>query len=307
MSSDIESFTAHLQSSKRILALLGAGLSASSGLPTFRGAGGLWRTHDAISLATPEAFSRDPGLVWQFYSYRRHMALKAQPNRAHLALAELARKHPGFLALSQNVDGLSQRAKHPSEKLQLLHGSLFNVKCTSFYCSYHGENFIDPIAPALRIPLDESDPTTKDALHTKQAQKELDIADAEVRLPSVTIADLPICPKCHEGLLRPGVVWFGESLPSKVLNTVDSFIDDSAKIDLIMVIGTSASVYPAAAYVDDARAKGARVAVINADRADEPAGGLDDNDWFFEGDAAQIVPEILKSIIGEVEQPTETI
>ena len=105
MSSDIETFAAHLQSSKRILALIGAGLSASSGLPTFRGAGGLWRTHDATSLATPEAFSRDPGLVWQFYSYRRHMALKAQPNRAHLVLAELARKHPGFLALSQNVDG----------------------------------------------------------------------------------------------------------------------------------------------------------------------------------------------------------
>lgn len=107
MSSDIESFTTHLQSSKRILALLGAGLSASSGLPTFRGAGGLWRTHDAISLATPEAFSRDPALVWQFYSYRRHMALKASPNRAHFALAELAKKHPGFIALSQNVDGKS--------------------------------------------------------------------------------------------------------------------------------------------------------------------------------------------------------
>jgi NAD-dependent deacetylase sirtuin 5 len=144
-------------------------------------------------------------------------------------------------------------------------------------------------------------------LHAKQDQKELDIADAQVHLPSVKAADLPTCPKCHEGLLRPGVVWFGESLPSKVLNTVDSFINDSAKIDLIMVIGTSASVYPAAAYVDDARAKGARVAVINADRADEPAGGLDDNDWFFEGDAARIVPEILKSVIGEVEQPTETL
>lgn len=107
MSADLESFSAHLQSSKRILALLGAGLSASSGLPTFRGAGGLWRTHDAVSLATPEAFDADPGLVWQFYSYRRHMALKAQPNRAHLALAELARKREGFMTLSQNVDGKS--------------------------------------------------------------------------------------------------------------------------------------------------------------------------------------------------------
>lgn len=102
---DLESFSTYLQSSDRILALLGAGLSASSGLPTFRGAGGLWRSHDAISLATPEAFNADPALVWQFYSYRRHMALQAQPNRAHLALAELAKRKEHFITLSQNVDG----------------------------------------------------------------------------------------------------------------------------------------------------------------------------------------------------------
>jgi NAD-dependent deacetylase sirtuin 5 len=102
---DLESFQQHLQQSTRILSLLGAGLSASSGLPTFRGAGGLWRTHDATQLATPEAFDRDPGLVWQFYSYRRHMALKAKPNPAHYALAELAKKKDGFITLSQNVDG----------------------------------------------------------------------------------------------------------------------------------------------------------------------------------------------------------
>jgi NAD+-dependent protein deacetylase sirtuin 5 len=102
---DIQDFHHHLNSSKRILALLGAGLSASSGLPTFRGAGGLWRTHDATELATPEAFDADPGLVWQFYSYRRHMALKAKPNPAHYALAELAKKLPGFRTISQNVDG----------------------------------------------------------------------------------------------------------------------------------------------------------------------------------------------------------
>lgn len=107
MSADFESFSAYLQGSNRILALLGAGLSASSGLPTFRGAGGLWRTHDAMSLATPEAFHADPALVWQFYSYRRHMSLQARPNKAHLALAELARKKDGFMTLSQNVDGNS--------------------------------------------------------------------------------------------------------------------------------------------------------------------------------------------------------
>ena len=109
---DLESFTSHLQSSTRILALLGAGLSASSGLPTFRGAGGLWRNNDATSLATPEAFDRDPGLVWQFYSYRRHMALQAQPNPAHYALAQLAKQRSGFVTLSQNVDGTWQYHPH---------------------------------------------------------------------------------------------------------------------------------------------------------------------------------------------------
>ena len=102
---DLQSFKESLNGSRRILALLGAGLSASSGLPTFRGAGGLWRSYPAQELATPEAFEADPGLVWQFYSYRRHMALKAAPNKAHYALAELARKNKDFITLSQNVDG----------------------------------------------------------------------------------------------------------------------------------------------------------------------------------------------------------
>ena len=106
-SADLESFSTHLKSSTNILALLGAGLSASSGLPTFRGAGGLWRNHDATMLATPEAFDADPALVWQFYNYRRHMALEAKPNKAHYALAELARKRANFITLSQNVDGIS--------------------------------------------------------------------------------------------------------------------------------------------------------------------------------------------------------
>ena len=113
-SNDIKEFHDHLKQSTRVLALLGAGLSASSGLPTFRGAGGLWRTHDSTSLATPDAFEEDPGLVWQFYNYRRHMALSVQPNPAHYALAALAKKMPGFQCLSQNVDGLSQRADHPA-------------------------------------------------------------------------------------------------------------------------------------------------------------------------------------------------
>jgi hypothetical protein len=101
----VQDFHETLLESTHVLALIGAGLSASSGLPTFRGAGGLWRTHEATELATPQAFTADPGLVWQFYSYRRHMALKAKPNKAHYALAELAKKMPGFQSLTQNVDG----------------------------------------------------------------------------------------------------------------------------------------------------------------------------------------------------------
>ncbi|KAI4684349.1 hypothetical protein J4E85_007148 [Alternaria conjuncta] len=295
---DLESFQQHLTKSTRILALLGAGLSASSGLPTFRGAGGMWRTHDATSLATPQAFERDPGLVWQFYSYRRHMALKAKPNPAHYALAELAKKKEQFITLSQNVDGLSPRAQHPAEQLKLLHGSLFDLKCSDFFCNYsERNNYTDPIVPALAIPTDESDPTTNAAL----AARELDISDINVEIPELDYKHLPHCPECKNGLLRPGVVWFGEILPKKVMEDVDAFIEDEEDIDLIMVIGTSAKVYPAAGYVDLARSKGARVAIINMDANDVPAGGLYDGDWFFQGDAAQIVPELLKSVIGEID------
>ncbi|KAF2676060.1 DHS-like NAD/FAD-binding domain-containing protein [Lentithecium fluviatile CBS 122367] len=294
---DLESFQEHLDKSTRILALIGAGLSASSGLPTFRGAGGLWRTHDATQLATPEAFGRDPGLVWQFYSYRRHMALKAKPNPAHYALAELARKKEDFITLSQNVDGLSPRAKHPPDQLKLLHGSLFDVKCSDFFCNYvESNNYTDPIVPALAIPTDESDPTTTSAL----AARELDISDINVDLPELTFSHLPRCPKCKRGLLRPGVVWFGEQLPAKVMRDIEEWMVGGDKIDLIMVIGTSARVYPAAGYVDAARAKGARVAIVNMDKNDVPASGLYKGDWFFEGDAAQIMPEILKGVIGEL-------
>lgn len=316
---DLESFQQTLQSSNRIVALLGAGLSASSGLPTFRGAGGLWRTHDAMSLATPEAFAACPDLVWQFYSWRRHMALKAKPNRAHVALAELAKRKEGFMTLSQNVDGLSQRAGHPLPKLQLLHGSLFDIKCTSFYCDYvDRNNFNDPIVPALAIPRDESDPTSNAARKAVSnavtessspgtAAKELDISDEQVHLPAVPLQDLPHCPNCKEGLLRPGVVWFGEMLPQEVLSAVNEFIKESKKIDLCLVIGTSAKVYPAAGYVGTARAKGARVAVINMEVTDAAAAGLVEGDWFFQGDAAVIVPEILKPVIGEIAESTGSL
>lgn len=202
--------------------------------------------------------------------------------------------------------GLSQRANHPLEQLHLLHGSLFTIKCTSFYCNYVAQNdFTDPVVPALAIPRDrpEPEPVTGDrtgAEATKSLQNamgfeegdELDISDEQVPLPSLSVDLLPHCPKCKEGLLRPGVVWFGEPLPMQTLDAVDEFIN-AGPVDLILVIGTSSKVYPAAGYVDEARAKGARVAVINMDRNDVGRSGLKKDDWFFQGDAGVIVPEIL--------------
>lgn len=217
------------------------------------------------------------------------------------------------------LPGLSQRAGHSASKLHLLHGSLFDVRCTAFYCNYvESNNFTDPIVPALAIPEGEPSPaplgtatsgagatdSLQHAMHGAgskyQKGKELDISDDRVEIPELDVKDLPHCPKCGSGLLRPGVVWFGEMLPKKTIDEIDHFIAESKKIDLIMVIGTSAQVYPAAGYIDTARAKGARVAVINMDKGDTGRGGLEKGDWFFEGDAGVLVPDLLKSEIGEI-------
>ena len=166
--------------------------------------------------------------------------------------------------------------------------------------------------PALNIPRKSGDlkpsdadktgaeaaKSLHDAMSYSRESKELDISDDRVSIPNLQVEDLPQCPKCGNGLLRPGVVWFGEMLPEKIVDAIETFIVESEKIDLILVIGTSSKVYPAAGYVDKARSKGARVAVVNMDRADAPGGmnGLHEGDWFFQGDAGVIVPEILKSV-----------
>lgn len=212
--------------------------------------------------------------------------------------------------------GLSQRAQHPPAQLHLLHGSLFDVKCTSFYCNYVDQNFTDPIVPALAIPKGVPQPaplgtaesgadatySLSNAMKAAATAKELDISDDRVEIPELDPRDLPRCPKCGDGLLRPGVVWFNEILPAQMMKNIDEWISDSESIDIMLVVGTSSRVYPAAGYVDEARAKGARVAVINMDRADAPGGmyGLQEGDWFFEGDAGVILPEILKGEIGDI-------
>jgi NAD-dependent deacetylase sirtuin 5 len=177
-SRDLTSFHAHLLSSTRILAVCGAGLSAASGLPTFRGAGGMWRSHNALDLSTPAAFQKDPGMVWQFYSLRRHAALKARPNPAHYALAELSRrKGKQFLTLSQNVDGLSGMAGHPENGIEYLHGSLWNVRCARNWCGYARTDCEDPITEGLRVP--------------KEAEGGEDVGWTDVGRE-----ELPGCPDC---------------------------------------------------------------------------------------------------------------
>ncbi|TDZ30339.1 NAD-dependent protein deacylase [Colletotrichum spinosum] len=286
---DISAFHEALGSSKRILALCGAGLSASSGLPTFRGAGGLWRNHDATSLATHRAFHRDPGLVWLFYAYRRHMALNAKPNPAHYTLAALAEKNPDFLCLTQNVDDLSPKAGHKEGQLHKLHGSLFDVKC--YKCAYiERNNTADPLCPALA-------PASEDV---QDATQTLPLLDPKRKLRKIPAEDLPHCPSCESGLLRPGVVWFGEGLDLTTLREIDAWIS-RGKIDLMLVIGTSAQVYPAAGYISTAHEAGARICTVNpeAENEDQMA-KLNPGDFAFGRDAAEVLPLLLEPVIGKL-------
>ncbi|KAB5583103.1 putative SIR2 family histone deacetylase [Coniochaeta sp. 2T2.1] len=283
---------ARLLASKRILALCGAGLSASSGLPTFRGAGGLWRNHAATSLATPQAFRSDPGLVWLFYAYRRHMALKARPNAGHLALRELARvaaeKGEEFVCLSQNVDGLHQRAGHTAEQgLRLLHGSLFDVKCERCDWVERG-NYDDPLCESLKA-------ANEDGVGLER------LLDPETELARIPREELPHCRECKTGLQRPGVVWFGEQLDQEMLSGVDRWIAQG-EVDMVFVVGTSAVVHPAAGYVDKARGRGTSVVVVNIDaESSETLGGLAERDFAFAGDAAEVLPKLLEPVIGRLE------
>ncbi|KAK8017329.1 Sir2 family protein [Apiospora rasikravindrae] len=298
-STDIAEFQRLLKHSDRILALCGAGLSAASGLPTFRGAGGLWRNHQATSLATPEAFKKDPALVWLFYAWRRHMALQAKPNAGHYALAELAKHNKDFMCLTQNVDGLSQRAGHSPDMLRMLHGNIFDVKCFDKQCDYiEPNNLRDPLCPAL-APASERYP----------ADQTMPLLDPAQPTPKIKREDLPHCPTCkaagRTSLLRPGIVSFGESLDSDMLKEVDAWVAKPRGVDVMLVIGTAAAVYPAAGYTDAARKKGARIAVINPERSAQK--GLTSRDFYFEADAAEILPKLFEGIIGKLEVPGQAV
>ena len=202
---------------RRLSALTGAGVSAASGIPTFRGADGLWKKVRAETLATPEAFDNDPRLVWEWYDWRRQMVATARPNPAHDVLAKWTRVRPGFTLITQNVDGLHEKAG--AERLVRLHGSIWHVRCYQ-RCAAGRRDWRDDTAPLPTLP--------------------------------------PRCPHCG-GIVRPGVVWFGEGLdPEDVANATAA-----TDCEIFLTIGTSAVVYPAAGLVHQAKRRGAFTVEIN--------------------------------------------
>ena len=199
------------------------------------------------------------------------------------------------------ITGLSQRANHPKSQLKLLHGSLFDIKCFNSNCDYvQQNNYDDPFHPLLVINSAEDERLAASKTNMSTRISSMDRRISGTQTPTIDPSLLPHCPKCTTGLLRPGVVWFGEALPKDTLNEIDEWIG-RGKVDLIMVIGTTASVWPAAGYVET-RARGTRVAVVNIDGEDlGAAGGLGSRDFLFVGDAAEILPQMVKSVTGDVE------
>lgn len=202
----------HIRSSSRITVLTGAGVSAESGIPTFRDSQtGLWANYRPEELATPSAFAANPELVWQWYNWRRKIIEQSLPNPAHFALVEMAAKIPGFTLITQNIDGLHRKAG--SAAVIELHGNIYEARCIK-------ENTrCDSWGP--EIP--------------------------------------PRCPTCG-ALLRPNVIWFGESLPPGALNTA---IQASRNCDVFFSIGTSGVVEPAATLAYEALRRRALVIEIN--------------------------------------------
>lgn len=200
---------------RSVAVLTGAGISAESGVPTFRGEGGLWRRHRAEDLATPGAFHRDPELVWEWYDWRRSLIGACEPNTAHHTLVEMESHFHDFVLVTQNVDGLHRLAG--SRNIVELHGNIWGLRCTE----------------GCRFPWE----------------------DRGVPLPEIP----PRCPSCG-ALARPDVVWFGESLPAGAL---DKAFAAARRCQMMLVVGTSAVVHPAASLPVVALQGGAYVVEIN--------------------------------------------
>jgi NAD-dependent deacetylase len=204
----------------RTLVLTGAGVSAESGIPTFRGRDGYWRNLDPAKLATPEAFASDPKLVWDWYRERRERIRNAQPNAAHEAVARLAQRTDEFLLVTQNVDDLHARAGISAQRMVQIHGDIFVTRCSRCEFSYVGRGGSPEPPGACAVQ------PTKGRLRSIAATSERDL-------------NVPTCPKC-QALMRPDVVWFGEQLSRNELERVEDFLDGGA-CDVVIVAGTTAT------------------------------------------------------------------
>jgi NAD-dependent deacetylase len=195
----------------RVLVITGAGASAESGIPTFRGKDGYWRNLDPLKLATPEAFARDPELVWQWYRERRQRIRDAQPNAAHEAIAKLAQCADEFLLVTQNVDDLHERAGLAKVQMVQIHGDIFVTKCSR--CGFNRHDYPRLIAAATCGPASEQ----------VEGQQN----------------GVPKCTKC-DALMRPGVIWFGEPLPSREAVRVENYLQRDP-CGVVVVAGTTAT------------------------------------------------------------------
>ena len=244
-----------LREARRVVVFTGAGVSAESGIATFRDAlTGLWSRFDAQALATPEAFQEHPDIVWGWYEWRRAQAVRATPNAAHYAIAALSRHVPKLDVVTQNVDDLHERAGSPH--VTHLHGSLHAPRCSRCGAS---QSF------AAEIPLD---------------------SDTGRRITP------PACTQCG-GLVRPGVVWFGESLPAPAWRDATLAVQ---QCDLLFSIGTSSLVYPAAELPRLAAANGAAVVQVNP--AATPLDALAHHN--LRGAAAEVMPRLLAAARFEI-------
>ncbi len=223
-----------LKSATKVAVLTGAGVSAESGLPTFRSNGGYWRTHRFEDLATPEGFARDPKFVWTWYEERRRAIAQAKPNPGHHALVALEKQKPVFTLITQNVDGLHDLAG--SKNIIKLHGDIWTVRC---------------------------------------------LKCGEQRTDRSQLEELP--PHCAcGGMLRPGVVWFGEALPQGAMERAAAAVRAA---DVLIVAGTSAQVYPAAGLISLASA----VIEINP----EATPFSDAVTFSLRGTSAELLPQLL--------------
>jgi NAD-dependent deacetylase len=215
----------------RVFVLTGAGVSAESGVPTFRGKSGYWRNLDPTKLATPEAFARDPQLVWDWYRERRERIRNARPNAAHEAIAQVAPRTDEFLLVTQNVDDLHTRAGVPAEKMVQIHGDIFVTRCSRCDFSEPGRGGSpEPPGPCAVQAMDGR----LGSRNGCEATAGLSIAATSQCEPNV-----PTCPQCA-AFMRPGVVWFGEQLPRNELQRVENFLGGGA-CDVVIVAGTTAT------------------------------------------------------------------